>query len=939
MAQIIKHRRGSIGALKDVTANVGELVMATGSIGDLNAPVLFIGESAIAGGYKPVSKIYQGASAPTLGASYGSTMDGTPFYSNNSKTLYILDRTGNIDMDLTGNIEGNTISAVTINNITGSTAYIANISGSFTGSGIGLYDIPATGITGLNLSKIYSGSVEVNTDSVTGDIHINADDAVFVSGATFNVNATSNLTGSVNISGDTSISGNQSVDYVKGYTDEFNYLSLNGNGIYGQSGVELSSTDNISLWSEGGNINVTGSMKVTGDVTVEQSLYVSGNIYQTGSFYTQGSITLSGSINLGDSLTGDTINFGGEVSSSILPQTHNVFDLGSPSKNWRNLHISGTAYVDTLEARQVNFSDLGILQDLSVSGNTYLGNGGDITVISGSVYNDQLTDNRVLVAGPNGLIEDSQYFTYDEVTLRAGAFEVDIMSGDTRMSGSLLVKNGATVTGSFKLNDSATNFSIVGNGFGQTYLQSPNGAFVLQPGYGGIEVIGDNPNLKVGGTLQVNGATKLNSTLDVTGSVYIANDLSVSGSVTLGDMSSDNTIVSGTLYTHNTTYLGDMNTSMGDALIVSGGVKVRGTQVISDDLIVSGNVYLGDTISDNTIVSGTLYTHNTTNIGDTNTLFGTALIVSGAIKHVGDNIIDGNLIVSGNINLGETISDNTVVSGTLYTHNTTYIGDTNTLFGTALIISGGVKQVGDSNIDGDVSITGSLITDGITNNGDLTVNGVLTVTGNTQLQSNLYVSGNLEVLGSSTNVNIQSTTVEIGDNIILVNAYSPFQRYAGITGYDSGSVGNSGSMLWDSLNNFWLLQNSDASTSKVIGTTSGSMGSEVSLTDTYFPIATGANTIGDSLLRYSGTTLSFNTNKFTIDSGTGETAISGNLILSYSGGTDGGSLISAVMFRNSDNVVGYVGTADSQVETTQLLGYKTSDGTLTFSSVIDGGGY
>ena len=112
MAQIIKHRRGSIGALKDVTANVGELVMATGSIGDLNAPVLFIGSDAVAGGYKPVSKIYQGTGVPSLGSGYGSTMDGTPFYSNSDKTLYILDHNGNINMDLTGNIEGNTISEI-----------------------------------------------------------------------------------------------------------------------------------------------------------------------------------------------------------------------------------------------------------------------------------------------------------------------------------------------------------------------------------------------------------------------------------------------------------------------------------------------------------------------------------------------------------------------------------------------------------------------------------------------------------------------------------------------------------------------------------------------------------------------------------------------------------------------------------------------------------
>jgi hypothetical protein len=132
----------------------------------------------------------------------------------------------------------------------------------------------------------------------------------------------------------------------------------------------------------------------------------------------------------------------------------------------------------------------------------------------------------------------------------------------------------------------------------------------------------------------------------------------------------------------------------------------------------------------------------------------------------------------------------------------------NTLFGTALIISGAVKQVGDSDINGNVTMTGSL-----TNSGSLNISGGASVTGAftvgsgsmTSLGGDLYVSGNLEVLGSSTSVNLQSTTVNIGDNIILVNAYSPFQRYAGISGYDSGSIGTSGSLLWDSQNDYWML--------------------------------------------------------------------------------------------------------------------------------------
>lgn len=257
--------------------------------------------------------------------------------------------------------------------------------------------------------------------------------------------------------------------------------------------------------------------------------------------------------------------------------------------------------------------------------------------------------------------------------------------------------------------------------------------------------------------------------------------------------------------------------------------------------------------------------------------------------------------------------------------------------GTVLQIGGGQFEV--DNADGDIRTSGSLTANGFTSNGDLTVNGVLTVTGNTQLQANLYVSGNLEVLGSSTNVNIQSSTVEIGDNIILVNAYSPFQQYAGLAAYDSGSGGASGSLLWDSLHDYWMFVSSSGQSSKLVGTTAGTYGSENNLTSGTFPIATANNTIGDSLLTYSGTTLAFNTNKFTIDSGTGDTTVTGNFTLSYSGGTDTNTKTSRIMFRNSNNVVGFVSTTETEDVLDGILGYKNSNGGLVFSTVIDGGTY
>jgi len=703
MAQIIKHRRGSISSLASVTANVGELVMATGSIGDLTAPVIFIGDSAVAGGYKPVSKIYQGTTAPDLTSNnWGTTMNGTPFYSSGNKSLNILNNAGNTRMDLSGNIEGNTITSVTITSL--SNTNITGSNGNF------------TNLTGLTFTSTNS-----NITALTGS-HVNV----------------TNITG-------TTITG---------------------------SNVRVT-----------GDLNVEGAVYVTGDIS-------GSDLNLTGNATIDGDIVLKGNINIGNQTT-DLITFGGEVSSSILPQTHNAFDLGSPSLNWKNIHVSGTAFVDTLQARQVNFSDLGILQDLSVSGSTYLGNGGDVIVLSGSIYSDQLTNNRVVIVGVDGLIEDDANFTFDGTELNVG-----------------------------------------------------QGNFTVQQGSG---------NVDTAGTLNVGGATTLESTLTVTGSAILKDNLSVSGTTTV-----------------------DGVTTLNDAL------EVKGATGLNSTLDVTGSATLKSTLE----VKGATGLNSTLDVTGSATLKST-LEVKGATG------LNSTLDVTGSVTLKDTLN-----------------------------------------------VTGATTINGLTTiNNDAVVNGILSVTGDTQLGGNLYVSGNLEVLGSSTNVNIQSNTVNINDNIILVNAYSPFEQYAGLAAYDSGSSGASGSMLWDSLNDYWLTQKSDGNTSKVIGTTAGSMGSEVSLTTNTIPKATSADTIGNSLLADDATTLTYNTNKFTVASNDGATLIAGNVTLSSAGGSDANSKTSAIVFKNSSNVLGYVSTTETTDVLDGILGYKNSNGGLVFSTVIDGGTY
>ena len=43
MAQIIKHRRGSIDSVKTTTTRNGEVLIASGSISDLAGPFVFVG--------------------------------------------------------------------------------------------------------------------------------------------------------------------------------------------------------------------------------------------------------------------------------------------------------------------------------------------------------------------------------------------------------------------------------------------------------------------------------------------------------------------------------------------------------------------------------------------------------------------------------------------------------------------------------------------------------------------------------------------------------------------------------------------------------------------------------------------------------------------------------------------------------------------------------
>ena len=793
MAQIIKHRRGSVTQLKDVTARVGELVMATGSISDMNGPFLFVGETeGVAGAYRPVSKIYQGSTAPTISAgSHGSVIDGTPFYATGNKSLYVLSKDGNNRLDLTGNIEGNLISGVTINSLTGSRATF-------------------------------------NT---------------FVSSSALNVS---------------------------------------------------------------GNTQMGGTLFVDGDTSINADLYITGNTIQTGSIDLTGNVTLGGNITIGNQTT-DLVVFQGEVSSSILPELNNQFDLGSGTQAWRNLHVSGTAYVGVLQAESISLSGITVFEDLIVNGDTFLGNdSGDNVYISGSTYVGTLTEKRLTVAGANGLLTDYSGLTFNNGNLNlSGALEVTNIQG----TGSLYLQANKNDGRYFEIYNTAASDTHIKSNQGLSFFGDDTNYLLINDSAQTATIVGVN-GVIVSSSLNVTGSAQFSSTINVDGEATLS-------SATIEDLTQNRIVTVGS----------------GGSLIDSSGFTYNGT------VFKIGNGQFEVNTNDGSVrTSGSLDVYNVLEAHSTTELMG-AVGMNSTLDVTGSAQFKSTINVDGEATLASaTVED-------LTQDRIVTVGAGGSLIDSSgFSYNGSIFKVGSGNFevdtDGDVRTSGSLtIGNDLTIVDALNVGGVLTVTGQTLLQSDLYVSGNLQVLGNATNVTIQSTTVELDDNIIRLNAYSPFERYAGFEVIDSGSSGVSASLVWDGLNDYWMFVSSSGQSSKLLGTTAGTYGSETSLTATYFPIATGPNTIGDSLLRYSGTTLSFNTNKFTIDSGTGDTLVSGNFTLSYSGGTDNGSKTSAIMFKNSSNVVGFVTTTETTDVLDGVLGYKNSTGALVFSTVIDGGTY
>lgn len=347
---------------------------------------------------------------------------------------------------------------------------------------------------------------------------------------------------------------------------------------------------------------VTGSLGVQGDINATGYNVTASNLQLLGSASIDGDIIIGGNLTVGNADL-DVVKFLAEVSSSIVPDVNNAFDLGSGSKYWKDLYVSGTAYIGTVQATTINLDSITVLEDLTVQGNTNLGNAlTDNVIISGSVINTGSISSTSISGSfsgsgaqitniPNSGLDNS------DITINAGSG----LSG----GGTIDLGSSATIT----LDTSSSHFT---DGT-RAKISSTDTA-----GASGI-------NLRYNPATGVISGSLVNSSITVTA----GSGLSGGGSVDLG---STTTV---TLDTSSAHFLDGVKKELDTEGVVSSSaqIDVRQTTGIATIATTGSNTFTGiQTIS------------NTTN--STNFTEG-ALIVEGGVGIGKDVYVSGSLTVEG----------------------------------------------------------------------------------------------------------------------------------------------------------------------------------------------------------------------------------------------------------------------------------------------------
>ena len=475
----------------------------------------------------------------------------------------------------------------------------------------------------------------------------------------------------------------------------------------------------------------------------------------------------------------------GEVQTDLIPQGDEVLNLGSPTRRWKDLFLSGNTL--TIGTQSISSDTTGF-------------------VMTGSVVTDSISVGTVDAQTVYGTVTTTE----QTLVTKVGTLSELAISGDTNSSGNItltgnldsyavnastITVSGAftagTITGNIVLPPGATIDAPGGQAADMQVIFNDGGKQAAVPGlaYNKIDRLLTIQGNVEGGNLNTSGALSVTGTATVgglatEGSIH-ANSGAISGGsiISLGILTATDTITGGNVSTSGylsvtgNASIGNItavNSITGNVMSIAGNIS--GANLVASGILkVDGNANVGNLTTNGQVSAATLkatanvqvdgnYTSANGNIVLTNgKLSGASLYSTGLADITGDFIGRSNVTANGLLTvIGNSSLGNVSTSGALTVAGTATIGNVST---TGLTVTGnvsggnlsiaGILRAGDSNM-ANVNATGSMTVTGTHTAGNLATGGALTVTGNANV-GNVGTTGFISADGNITGGNLVTT--------------------------------------------------------------------------------------------------------------------------------------------------------------------------------------
>ena len=197
-----------------------------------------------------------------------------------------------------------------------------------------------------------------------------------------------------------------------------------GDLFLGSGGVINLNNGDVTLTHSSNALTLAGGNLVLGANTI------SGSHQSTGSFgrlQLSGDAVIEGNLTFGDA-DSDSVTFGAEIDSHLIPNIDNTYDLGESGKAWRNLFLEG----------DITFEDASELKTAA----------GALTIDGAGGVNIQ-ENNTTIIS-----IDDSQNLVLNNVSGKT--VTIGHSTSETTIGDNLTVTGNATVAGNLDVNGTLT---------------------------------------------------------------------------------------------------------------------------------------------------------------------------------------------------------------------------------------------------------------------------------------------------------------------------------------------------------------------------------------------------------------------------------------------------------------------------------------------------